>query len=269
MSKIKRRNILAGASSIGLVSAFGIVSGNPMSSSGPASGTYDADAVTVDADIGEISVTGENRDDIELTTEIDGDDDDIEVDATTTNNELVVTVEDHYSCLFWCSPPDVEIDLKVPKDLDQTEITATNGLVTVTDVDHDVTANTDNGNIVVENVGGEITGETTNGSIDLTDVEAIGDLSTYSGQIDAEVETLETDATVETTNGNITLVVGDEFDATVSAEADTGLVSIEGDDINVQTQRYDYAEATFGDGTYSLDVFAERGEIEITDDASS
>lgn len=277
--EISRRQALVSGSvvSIAAVSLGGVAVSNGSDeqekTTETATETYAADEISVTADVGSVSITGEDREMVELESTKRGTES--ALDRTTlrrneSGGSLEVTVDYERTLLDRLvsnSRPDVEIDLAVPAKLTSVALETTNDGVRAHDIETDLTVSTVNGDIDIEDVSNVDDLSSTNGGID-ADVEALNDgatVETTNGDVTIGTDALEGDTTVETTNGDIEFGLGSSADATLSASTTNGDLSITTDRAEVLTNTDDELEAVVDDSTHRVEFETTNGDVTIGD----
>lgn len=243
-----RRRLLTGASAVTLAGLAGCIA-TSRDVEEPIQEHYDVEelsAVTASAVDGDVTVTGENRDDIALTgikaAASEGDLESVRLDTSREDGTLALEVDVDGGFLRLGPDPKMDLEVAVPAGLQVSRVETTSGDLEVTDVAGETTADTTNGDVTIDAVDGPFTVETTNG-----DVAANG---------------VEGDATVETTNGAVDLSISPDLEATLDASTTNGEIVVEGfDEDTIRTGSG--LEATRGDGRHDLEVSTTNGDIDV------
>jgi DUF4097 and DUF4098 domain-containing protein YvlB len=142
------------------------------------------------------------------------------------------------------------------------EVTAKNGSVEARDVTGDLAVAAKNGGVAVHGLGGSLDARTKNGSVEGR-VSGLDRAESKSGSIDLDVAALRGDATVATKAGSIDLRVGPDLDADVTLATSTG--SIDASAIGASASGLGSVErhGTLGDGGPRLTVESAVGSIEF------
>lgn len=200
---VSRRRVLAASGALATAGLAGCtVQGREAEES--VSREYDADAVSLETIRGSVSITSAETETVEISgTKKAADDGDLDnVELNTTNSDgLSVSVDVDGSYLL--SPtPKVDLEVTVPHSVPAVESETTNGDITATDLQSDLTAETTNGEIRTLGHRGQVSATSTNGDIDLALVEAdsVG-AETTNGDVDVNVPSATYDLDLETTNG--------------------------------------------------------------------
>ncbi|MEZ3115580.1 hypothetical protein RYH80_06575 [Halobaculum sp. MBLA0147] len=142
-------------------------------------------------------------------------------------------------------------------------VTTENGSVAVTDTDGDVSVRTTNGSVTLARVDGVVDVETTNGSVSVDEPAAVGRLVSTAGGIDAHVPAIDGDTTVRTRTGSVTLELGRDLDATVSASTTLGTLRAPAIDSYGAGAGSIGGEAVVGDGGPELAVSTRLGSVTV------
>lgn len=142
-------------------------------------------------------------------------------------------------------------------------VSTENGSVTVTDTDGDLAVQATNGSVTLTRVDGVVDVETTNGSVTVDEPSAVGRLVSTAGGIDAHVPAIDDDTTVRTRTGSVTLELGRELDATVSASTTLGTLRAPAIDSYGAGAGSIGGEAVVGDGGPELSVSARLGSVTV------
>lgn len=278
----RRRAVIAGAAvSVGGLAFGGIAARQLVAEKSEErttetfSETYDAAEIVVTTDVGSVSVTGADRETIELEIEQSGSVSSLNRTTLTvdeSNNTLDVTVDYEQTImerlgLTADSRPNSEIILTVPHELEQAILETRNGAIDARDLEATVTASTTNGEIGVGNVSNIAGLESTNGDIDAV-AETLADgtlIETTNGDVTLETDALDGDVTFESTNGEIGYMLGDTVDATVTVSTTNGEIEFDSDRASVEAQTDEEFEAIVGEGTNNLHFETTNGDITIVD----
>ncbi|ELZ89513.1 hypothetical protein C453_00515 [Haloferax elongans ATCC BAA-1513] len=237
--------------------------------------TYNATEISVNTDVGSVSVTGADREAVELEIEQSGsvsslDRTTLTVDKSDSTLNVTVNYEQTIMERFGLtddSRPNSEIALTIPHELERAVLETENGAIDVRDIEATVTASSTNGEVGVDNVS-KIAGlKSTNGNIDAVS-KALADealIETTNGDVTLETDALNGDVTFESTNGEIDYMLGDIVDATVTVSTTNGEIKFNSDRASVETQTDEELEAVVGEGTNDLHFETVNGDITIVD----
>ena len=160
---------------------------------------------------------------------------------------------------------------------------STNGKITVSEIEKDVTANTTNGKVELHNIGGSaeagstngtiqadqvtgnLNGRTTNGKIDAGGLRGNLDASTTNGSVDIRYEPsapADRSIRIHTTNGSASVMLPADFAGKAEAETTNGKIYT--DRPVTVTGRIDkHLSGTIGQGTGSLSIKTTNGSVHI------
>lgn len=206
---LTRRRLLAGTGLAAVAGLAGCVASG-RSESETVTETYDLDgvsALSVDNRNGNVTVTGEDRDDVELRGEKAGaseeDLDTIRLESTRNGDTLELSVHhDGDGFVIRLGPsPKMDLELAVPNDLRVARVGTVNGDVDATSITGDVSVETTNGNLTLTDVRGDVDAETTNGNVEAVGIDGDVDAETTNGNVTARDVTGR--VVVDTTNGDV------------------------------------------------------------------
>lgn len=274
--EVTRRHLLSG----GAVSALAALAG--CSATTPFVGVRrtetrrieprDATTLRIAGDVGDVTVRGEDRDDVRAdivkqSSSVRGDVSDLELVTERTDDTLRLRSEGHDSPPLLGSPPSLDMDLVVPRSLRVAAITTTTGDVDVADVGGDLRADTNTGDVTAARVTGTVTAEANTGDITVRDPDALGDVGTNTGDVSADAPAIDGATAVTANTGDIDVFVADSLDADVQAETDTGDISVADVSLSEVTREDEVSggtlSGTLGDGGPRLRLEASTGDISI------
>ncbi|ELY94791.1 DUF4097 family beta strand repeat-containing protein [Natrialba taiwanensis] len=237
--------------------------------------TYDVDEVSIATVTGPISITGSERETVELEVEQYGAEralDRTTLSADEHNGTLDVSVDYDQTLveqfgLTADSRPDSEIVCTVPHEIERAVLETRNGAIDVRNIESIVSASTANGEITLEDVSTIDSLSSTNGAINATSARLSDGalIETTNGDITIDADALGGDATFESTNGAIDYTLNETVDATVAATTVNGDISLTATHADPVTQTGSELEATVGDGTHQLQFETTNGDVTITD----
>lgn len=271
-SACSRRQVLAGtalAATAGLSGCLGGL-GASRDATDTVTETYalsDAESLTVSTPNGSVAVTGEQRDDVELTAGFAATDED-QLNSMTVAGGLhdgtlrvTVSVEDS-DLLDSVRPPRADLELRVPASLalktvdvstgdvdvehvaGVAQVDASTGDVALEDVGGRVGVDASTGDVTLSSVDGQVRVETSTGDVTVERAKAGVDVTTSTG--DAEVITASGPVGVETATGDVTVSSTEDGVAVETSTGDIDVRSI-GGDATLETSSGD-TSATHVDG---------------------
>jgi putative adhesin len=144
---------------------------------------------------------------------------------------------------------DVRFEVKVPRDLGRVELSSTNGVIRVSDVNAE-----------------EILVEAINGAIDLANVSGVTKIHTTNGSIKASLlGPSDRSMEFESTNGSIDLTVPPGFDADLDASTSHGAISLD-ESFGVPVEKGivgQKAKGEIGQGGERLKAATTNGNVKI------
>lgn len=245
---VSRRRLLAGGSVAALAGLAGCIA-TSRDVEETVDERYEGDdlsELTASAVNGDITVVGEDRDDVAVTgtkaAASEGDLESVRLEASRDGDTLALDVDVDGGFLRFGPDPKMDLEVAVPAGLRVSRVETTNGRLEVVDVAGETAAETTNGDVELGAIDGPLSAETTNGDVTLT---AVGD-----------------DATAETTNGAVDLEIEPALEATLSVSTTNGEITVEGFDDDVIRTDSDL-EVTRGDGSHSLEVSTTNGDVDV------
>lgn len=196
---------------------------------------------TVDIGVGDVggirveqskTVKGEESDlsGLELQTERDGEETHLQTNWTGVDQGVV-------------SNPSVDLTVTVPESLRVSEVTTEGGSVSVT------------------GTAGAVSVETA-GSITVDDTEAVSDLISAAGAVDADINGLDDETTLRSVDQSITARLADGLDAVVEVNTESGSVEFEGG-LSSDSSDNGIPQITVGDGGPTLTLSTTSGDVTV------
>lgn len=206
---------------------------------------------------------------------MDWDEDFIDITATkycsddeTKLKDIKVELTGKHGCNIKTTVPHhvqggVNYLIKVPRRAHLRTIETTNGNISIRNTRGEVVARTSNGMIDIRHVMGSLDAYTSNGALEVKDVDTVLGLSTSNGRIIADIQTLDRDLTVTTSNAMIHLNLRPEIHADILAA--TSNASIEVNDLSVMsdTINKNHLRGTMNGGGNILKVSTSNGTIRL------
>jgi hypothetical protein len=184
----------------------------------------------------------------------------VTVTETVSDGTLAVATESEGS-----HNVSVDFDLSVPDSLAVTAVTSDNGDVDVTGVTGDGTYETTNGDVTVADVDGSVTAVSKNGDAEVTDPARLGGARSTNGDVEADAPALDGDTRCATTNGDVTVAVPDDLDATVDLRTENGDAEIDGATVTVEQSGDRRIRGRLGEGGPLLELRSTNGDVTLTD----
>jgi hypothetical protein len=140
---------------------------------------------------------------------------------------------------------------------------ASNGAIEVENVDGMVDAFTSNGSINMEKVSGKVNATTSNGSISMEEVDHFKNLITSNASIEVEMEELNNDVLLSTSNASINLYLNPKLDADIFATTSNSSIDLSGIELNVSRMSKNTLEGTLGKGGYKISASTSNSDVNI------
>ncbi|TKX60228.1 hypothetical protein EXE44_01650 [Halorubrum sp. SS7] len=234
---------------------------------------------------GDVSFSAEPRDDVEVVARkraVGGVSLD-EFDATVrvTGDRLEVTTDEPRIVglggggvdVEVTAPPDVDVDRLQTADgdvhaesvPDGAALVTADGDVSVTDARGAVRLESRDGDVRVDGAAGAVTATTADGAVRVRDPERVDTLRTRDGDVVADVPAVTADATVESSDGDLLLRLGDDLSAALTARTYDGDFALSGGGprfrVRERTETRLRASVNGGDG--ALTARTNDGDITI------
>ncbi|MCA1030200.1 DUF4097 family beta strand repeat-containing protein [Bacillus timonensis] len=187
------------------------------------------------------------------------------ISIKTVGNKLVFNVKEPVKkTVFSWLTYSADVHFQVPKEID-VQVKAVNGDILTKNVLLSTDIKSVNGDIELVDIMGSLEVETTNGDINGKNISASLLARTINGDITFITENISGGSKLESTNGDVKLVVTNNSDIKIQAETSNGEVGG-----NVEWKRkndsddYDYEKEgslQIGMGTYRVDLSTTNGEI--------
>jgi len=272
MARHTRRAVLGSLAAVGLAGCAGRLGGD-----GDAERTTETsertlstvpETLSVTNDVGPVSVTGEERSDVQIELTRRGDPARVEqlnfsVQRDGSSVSLVGETDDE-GLIQNDAGLSLAITVRLPTSVAVERVETVVGDVTVTGVGGSPTVESTTSELTVRSVGGFVSAQTTTGDVTIRDVGGIDSVAATAGNLALDVPSLRSDSSVVATAGDVELAVAPELDATVSADTDTGDVTVTELPLTV-TEETVGAEVsgTLGGDDYRLEVETNAGAIEL------
>lgn len=210
--------------------------------------TSGVSAFTIDNEVGDVTVTAEDRSDVDVTAvkraQSQSAVDSLSVDLQKVDGTLEL-VGDIPSDV---SNASVEFDVRVPSELPTSSVS------------------TFVGDITVDGVAGYVDVSNETGSLTVSGTDGLSNATTNTGDIDVEVSAIDSDTSVESSTGTVEAALATGLDADVTAETTLGGVSVGSLPLNVSSGFLgETASGTLGSGTHEFSVSTDTGDIELTE----
>jgi DUF4097 and DUF4098 domain-containing protein YvlB len=227
-----------------------------------------ATALSVETDVGDVTVRGDDREDVRArivkeSSTADADVSKLRLRVERSDGTLRLRSEWTGGDVQFGSRPAMNLVLQVPRSLTVESARVDTGSATLRDLDADATVIADTGDVTVERVDGTVSAETETGSVTVRRPGTISSVRAETGDVDVDVPALSDDASVTTATGSATVSVAPDIDAELIALVDTGDVDVDGltlDDVNRSEAS---VRGTLGDGGPELRVESDTGDVTV------
>lgn len=229
----------------------------------------DAETLAVHGSVGDVSVVGGDRDEIELDVEkqsssIRTDLDDLVLRTERTDDRLELRSEYEGGSGWFESHPSMNLDVDLPEELALEAVRTSVGRITVRDVTGDLAIDTSTGRVDVAGVSGAVGAETSTGRVRIRDVDVLEDVSTSTARVEVDVPAIDGDTTVSTSTGRVEAAIGPDVDAELHVETGTGRIDTGDLELTDVTRGDDLVTGTLGDGGPPLRFETSTGRISLT-----
>ncbi|MFB6177131.1 MAG: DUF4097 family beta strand repeat-containing protein [Halobaculum sp.] len=269
MVRHSRRGILAGVAALGLAGCTGTdASGDRVSKSSERTLTAPKQ-LAVTNEVGDVTVTGEDRSDITLRVTRSGPASELDrLELTTDRTDGTLTVigeiSDDKSIRndFGLS---LTVELRVPQTVAVRSVETVAGDVRLTDTKGAPTVSATAGDVMIDGVDGTVSASTTTGDVTIREVTVVSNVEATAGQLSVDIASVQEETEVVTTTGDIGLALASSLDATVEVTAETGDVSVSRLPLSVtETTTGAVADGTMGEGNKKLTVETNVGDVALS-----
>lgn len=175
----------------------------------------------------------------------------------------------------------VSYDIKVPRGMKLDNIITSNGSIDIEDcrgnmslrssngriivenVDGKLDAFTSNGSIDIENVTGKVNVTTSNGSISIDEVDHLKNVITSNADIEVEIDNIDNDILLSTSNASINLYLNPKLDADIFATTSNASIDLSGIELNVSRMSKNTLEGTLGNGGDKITASTSNADVNI------
>lgn len=158
----------------------------------------------------------------------------------------------------------VDLTVEVPEGVEVERVETVNGAVTVEDVRGDLEAVTTNGSVEVTDVSGYVRGESSNGGVEIRGTTGLAGARTDNGEVDVDLLSMRDDVTCRSSNGSVTVRVGDGVSAELSLSTGNGAVEVRNLPYSATTQRRRVLEGSLrGGGSRELTARTGNGNVTL------
>ena len=182
-----------------------------------------------------------------------------EISVKEDNNEITIEIKHDLPIRSRA----VDLDIKIPNNVNLKSATSTNGPIEITDTKGDSVLKTTNGHILAEGIDGYIKASTTNGGINVKDTTGVDDLISTNGGISAEISDIRENIDILTTNGGITVYINPTINASIEIKTVNGDISGNTSFITITESTFNSLKGTIGAGGDKIDIETTNGGINI------
>ncbi|WP_202594679.1 DUF4097 family beta strand repeat-containing protein [Halolamina sediminis] len=231
--------------------------------------TDGATALAIDARVGDVTVRGEERDDLAVemlkqSSSVGGDLSKLDLAVEREDGRLTLVTRYTGDSSLLGGTPTMDLTIRVPRSLRVAELAASVGDVRVEDVTGDLAVDSSVGDVTIENVDGAVTAEASTGDVRIEGASAIGDVRTDVGDLDLVVAAIDGDTAFESSTGDVDAVLSPELDAELEVQTSVGDVTVEGLSLGDGTRTESSASGTLGDGGPTLRVETSTGDVTLS-----
>ena len=229
----------------------------------------DASALAVDARAGDVTVRGEDREDVAVdivkqSSSVGGDLSKLDMAVEREDGRLTLAARYTGDSSLLGGTPTMDLTVRLPRSLRVAEIAASVGDVRVEDVAGDLAVDSSTGDVTIKGVDGTVTAEASTGDVRVDGASAVGDVSADVGDLDLAVSVIDGDTMVETSTGDIDAALSPDLDAELVVESNVGDVTVEGLSLEGGTQTESSASGTLGEGGPTLRVETSTGDVSLS-----
>ena len=231
--------------------------------------TEGATSLAVDARVGDVTVRGEDRDDVDVemrkqSSSVGGDLSKLDLAVERGDGRLTLATRYTGDDSLLGGTPTMDLAIRVPRSLRVADVAASVGNVTVEDVPGDLAVDASVGDVTIENVDGTVTVEASTGDVNVEGVSAVGDVRADVGDLVLAVPAIDDDTTFDTSTGDVDAAISPDLDAELEAETSVGDVTVEGLSLQDGERTGSSASGTLGDGGPALQVETDTGDVHLS-----
>lgn len=184
----------------------------------------------------------------------------VNISVSQTGNHLEIVTKYTGQKLIQAS---VDYSIKVPYNVTIGTITTSNGGILISKTKGDLSVSSSNGAIIINDVDGVVTAVTSNAHIEIQNTTGIGDLRTSNGAISAEVQSIQDDITIDTSNAAVTVYVNPFMNATWEMTTSNGKVKLQGISLNISLLEDTHVIGTLGIDGQKIDIHTSNANIYV------
>lgn len=155
----------------------------------------------------------------------------------------------------------VDYSIKVPFNTTIDTLTTSNGAVEVSHVRGNLSATSSNGAVTIKNVKGIVTVTTSNGYIEVQNVTGIKSLRTSNAAVDTEIQSIQDNVDIETSNGAVTVYVNPLLNATFEMTTSNADIQLHGITLNTSLLEDTHVIGTLGNDGKKIDIHTSNAHV--------
>ncbi len=157
----------------------------------------------------------------------------------------------------------VDYSIKVPYNTTVESLTTSNGAIHVLDVKGNLAATSSNAAVSVEKVKGFVSVTTSNGKIEIQNVTGIGNLRTSNAAVTTEIQSIQDDVDIETSNGEVTVFVNPFLNASFEMTTSNAKIHLQGILLNVSLLEDTHIIGSLGTDGKKIDIHTSNAQIYV------
>ncbi|MCF7794420.1 MAG: hypothetical protein K9N09_11480 [Candidatus Cloacimonetes bacterium] len=200
--------------------------------------------------------------------------DDLKVEINDDKNWQINTIPQTKKVAANC-----EFEIKIPKFLKLGTVETTNGSIEIENASGDLSLRSSNGSVEVENLEGSIEAFTSNGSIEVENITGKVNVTTSNGRIEvekvpylknvitsngsikAEIEEINNDLLLSTSNGSINVFLSPKVNAEVYATTSNSSINVQSLKFSSELMTKSKFEGRLGKGVHKLTASTSNASI--------
>jgi DUF4097 and DUF4098 domain-containing protein YvlB len=235
--------------------------------------TADVSALEVRGEVGDVTLRGADRDDINVrivkqSSSVRADVTDLKLRTERVDGTLQLYSEWTGDDGVFNNHPSMDFTIDVPQSITVERAETDVGDISVSDVSGDLQAVSSTGDVTIDGVAGTVTAESTTGGIEVTSPDTLGDVSAQTGDVTVDIPAIDGDTTIDAQTGDVEARISRDLDANLAAEADVGEVEITGLELSDASDSEEVTSqevsGTLGDGGPELVLQTQTGDVELS-----
>lgn len=182
----------------------------------------------------------------------------LNISVTPTGNYLEIKTKYTGQLLMQSG---VDYSIKVPFNTTIDTLTTSNGAVEVSHVRGNLSVTSSNGAVTMKNVKGIVTVSTSNGHIEIQNVTGIESLRTSNAAVDTEIQGIQDDVDIETSNGAVTVYVNPLLNATFEMTTSNADIQLQGIVLNTSLLEDTHVIGSLGNDGKKIDIHTSNAHI--------